>query len=106
MNIKLSPQFGWTERLTISKEGHVLTLNDVTFDFTQMPEGSTLPSGAIESAFFVSGIEMTNNEMNFTLLMPLTENGSRYTEDQLFPKDLLNVQDGVIVLPDTPSEVN
>jgi len=52
MNINLSPQRR-DDTLTITKNGDVLTINGTDYDFTQLPDGGTLPAEAVDCEFVI-----------------------------------------------------
>lgn len=95
MNINLSPGRS-DETLTVSKNGNTLTLNGEKFDFSRMKDGDTLPLEAITSRWFAGQVEMVGESLEVTLRLPLPVN---YSAEQAFPAPLLNVPDGVVVLP-------
>ncbi|MGS0738823.1 hypothetical protein ACVBEG_20340 [Pseudomonas sp. GG8] len=95
MRIKLSPSRN-DDTLSVVKMGNILTINDVTFDFSQMKDGDTLPRSAIQSEWFVGDVDNTGGELTLTLLLPLPVN---FSQEQAFPVDLTNVPDGPVVFP-------
>ena len=101
MNINLSP-VRLDETLTASRAGDVLTLNGEPFDFSQLPEGGTLPAEAITSDWIVGPVSRLNGELHLTLRLPHGPNPSRAVA---FPKPLVVMVDGKIDLPfDPPAE--
>lgn len=95
MTLYLNPQRR-DDRLTINKAGDVLTINDVEFDFSQIPDGGLLPQGAVDCEWIVSDVERVNGELVLTLLLP---HGPNASEAARFPEPLVDVPDGVVVLP-------
>ena len=95
MKITLSPQRR-DDTLTITKQGDVLTINGIEYDFTQLPDGATLPKEAVECEWIVSDVNRVNGELEFTLLLPNTANAS---EAARFPQPIINPADGVLELP-------
>jgi len=59
--------------LTLSKAGDTLTLNGEVFDFSDVPEGGTLPASAIKSAFFGGPVTRQNGEIHVHILLPHSE---------------------------------
>ena len=96
MNIKLSPVRIDDVDLIVIKAGTVLTVNEESFDFSPMKEGSTLPYGAVVSDHFHGDVSMDNGIITLTLRLPLPWN---YSQAQAFPEPLLNVPDGPVKLP-------
>ncbi|WP_313489193.1 hypothetical protein [Stutzerimonas nitrititolerans] len=102
MKITLSPQ-RLDETLTATLAGDVLTLNGEAFDFTQLPEGATLPAEAIASDWIVGDVARINGELHLTLRLPHGPNPSRAVA---FPEPILVTQDGPIPLPFDPVPEN
>ena len=102
MKIKLSPM-RLDETLTASLTGDVLTLNGETFDFTQLPEGATLPAEAIDSDWIVGPVSRIDGELHLTLRLP---HGPNPSQAVAFPAPLTVLGDGPIPLPfDSEPEV-
>lgn len=95
MKITLSPQRR-DDTLTISKLGDALTINGISYDFTSIPEGATLPKEAVDCKWLVSDVERINSVLTLTLLIPNTANAS---EAARFPQPLINPGDGLLELP-------
>jgi hypothetical protein len=98
MNITLTPQRR-DDTLTVSKQGDTLKINGQTFDFTGMPDGSTLPAEAVACEYIrCSGnkVERIDGELRLTLLLP---HGADATQAALFPAPLINPPDGSLELP-------
>lgn len=101
MIIKLSP-VRMDETLVVSRAGDVLTANGETFDFTQLPEGATLPAEAIESDWFAGPVERISGELHLTLRLP---HGPNPSQEVAFPEPISVTQDGPVALPfDAPQE--
>ncbi|MGP3789766.1 hypothetical protein [Pseudomonas sp. B392_1p] len=98
MHIKISP-VRMDETLNASKVGDVITLNGQPFDFTQLPEGATLPAEAIESEHFTGPIERINGELHLTLRLP---HGPNPSQAVAFPEPIHVTEDGDIPLPFDP----
>ena len=93
--INLSPQVR-DGTLTVSKSGDALIVNGVTYDFTQLTEGSTLPAEAIDSEYFVGPISRVEGEIELTLLLPITREAS---EAAKYPEPITITADGEVALP-------
>ena len=101
MQIKLSPQ-RLEGALVASVAGDVITINNQLFDFSQLPEGATLPADAIDSEHFVGPIERINGELHLTLRFP---HGPNPSQAVAFPEPIQVTQDGPVLLPfDAPQE--
>ena len=101
MKIPLSPMRR-DERLTLSKAGDALTPNDETFDFTDLPNGATLPRSAITSDWFAGDVSREDaadgetGELTVPLILPHGYNAPAETR---FPAPLEAVADGPVDLP-------
>lgn len=101
MLITLSP-VRMDETLTASLAGDTLTLNGEAFDFSQMPEGATLPAEAIASDHFAGPVERINGELHLTLRLP---HGANPPQHVAFPQPIHVTEDGPVALPfDVPQE--
>lgn len=95
MKITLSPQRR-DDALIAYRFADTLVLNGETFDFSQMGEGDTLPSGAIKSHWLIGPVHRVKGKLELTLLLPLPQN---YSQAQAFPTPLLLTADGLLPLP-------
>lgn len=94
-----APLPGQFAPLTASLTGDVLTLNGIDFDFTQLPEGGTLPGEAIASDWIIGPVSRINGELHLTLRLPHGPNPSRAVA---FPEPIHVTADGPIPLPFDP----
>lgn len=94
MFIKLSPQRR-DDTLSVTRTGDVLNINGINYDFTQLPEGATLPSDAVDCEYIVGDITRINGELELTLLLPIGPNAPK---EQAFPEPIIVNGDGVIQL--------
>lgn len=95
MLINLSPiRSGRT--LEIYKTGDTLTINGIPYDFTQLPDGATLPNEAIGCEFILSDVHRVNGEIELTILLP---HGANASESARFPTLITMTTDGQVVLP-------
>ena len=95
MNIKLSPQRR-DDTLTVSKRGDTLTINGTEYDFSQLPDGGTLPADAVDSEFVIGSVDRVNGELELTLLLP---HGANASEAARFPEPIIDPPDGEVELP-------
>lgn len=93
MIIKLSPQRR-DDTLEVYKDGDKLTINGIDYDFSQLQEGETLPSDAIDNEFFVDKIERIDGTLHITLILP-HEADAPY--EKRFPEPLISPPNGRIV---------
>lgn len=102
MHIKFSPFAalpGQVVLVSATSLGDVLTLNGEAFDFSQLPEGATLPADAIDSEWIVDHVTRIDGELHFTLRLPHGPNPSRAVA---FPEPVTVTHDGPIPLPFDP----
>ena len=96
MNIIYSPVRLDTQ-LELSKSGDTLTLNGEAFDFTDLPNGATLPRSAITSDWFAG--DVTRDEAGVLTVPVILPHGANAPEETRFPAPLENVVDGPVALP-------
>ena len=94
MHIRFSPMRR-DDRLALFVAGDVLTINGEAFDFSGVPDGATLPRGAVACAWLASDVERIDGEIRLTLILPHGPNAPRET---LFP-DPVQVDDGEVPMP-------
>lgn len=95
MHITLSPQRS-DDALQISTAGDVLTLNGVALDFTQLPEGATLPRSAIVCDWIAGDVQRINGVLHVPLLLPIAADSG---EAARFPEPITVTIDGPVELP-------
>ena len=95
MLIKFSPQRR-NDNLTLSKQGDLLTINGVSYDFSPIPDGGTLPKEAIDCEFVCGDVERINGEIHISLILP---HGPNPSHEVAFPAPITVVDDGEVVLP-------
>ena len=94
-NITFSPQRNDT-KLEIYKMGNTLVINGKDYDFTDMPDGSTLPQDAFDSNLFVGDVERVVNTIYLKLLLP---HGPNPPESVAFPDLIIVTEDGKVEVP-------
>ena len=95
MKINLSPQRR-DDTLTVIKSGDTLTINGTAYDFSQLPDGGTLPAEAVDCEFVIGSVDRVNGELELTLLLP---HGANASEAARFPQPIINPADGELELP-------
>jgi hypothetical protein len=103
MKITLSPQRRDDGPLTLSRQGDVLTIDSVVYDFSPLPDGGTLPGDAVDCQWLVGDVERIDGKLQLTLLLP---HGSNAPEATRFPAPIIDPPDGEVLLPlyDAPEE--
>lgn len=95
MIIKLSPQRGNSETVA-DRAGDVLTVNGVTYDFSVIPPGATLPAEAIDGNDVLGAERDDSGKLTVTLRIM---HGPDAPEATRFPEPIIDPPDGVIDLP-------
>lgn len=95
MHISFSPQFR-SDALVVSKAGDVLTINGDPIDLSVIPDGATLPAGAIDSEWIVGPVERIDGVLHLTLLLP---HGPDPSPAVAFPEPILVASDGPVAVP-------
>lgn len=96
MKINFSSQVR-EETISITKTGDALTINDVAYDFAQLPENATLPATSVDCEYIVGDVTRVNGDIELTLLLPITPQAS---EAARFPAPITVTADGPITLPE------
>lgn len=81
MHIRFSPMRR-DDRLTLSRQGDVLSINGEAFDFSALPEGALLPREAVDCAWLASGVTRQDGVIHLTLILP---HGPKASQQSLFP---------------------
>lgn len=84
------------DALTLEKQGDMLMVNGVPFDFTPLPEGATLPAAAMGSDLFCGPAERIGGVLRLTMILP---HGPNPPESVAFPEPLTITQDGPVEVP-------
>ena len=95
MKIKLSPQRR-DDTLTVVKQGDTLTINGMEYDFTDLPDGATLPADAVDCEYVTDKVERIDGELHLTLLLP---HGVGAPHETRFPEPIIDPADGPLLLP-------
>lgn len=84
------------EQLLINVEGDVVMVNGEEFDFSPLPDGATLPSGAVNSYWFAGDVSRVNGELRMTIRLPY---GANAPEETRFPAPITVTEDGSVDIP-------
>lgn len=94
-NISLTPT-RMDGSLRLSRSGNKLSINDETFDLSDIPDGATLPRSAVTCDWLASDIEKVGEVLYLTLISP---HGADASSEALFPAPVTVTGDGPITLP-------
>jgi hypothetical protein len=83
------------DRLALTKSGDVLTINGEAFDFTDLPDGATLPQSAVACDWLASDVERIGGAIHLFLILP---HGANAPAETLFPTPIM-AGDGPVTLP-------
>ena len=95
MRISFSPMRR-DDTLEVSKTADVLTINGETLDLSALPDGATLPAGAVSCEWITGPIERIDGEIHLTLILP---HGANPSPSVAFPEPITVTADGPITLP-------
>lgn len=95
MHLTLIPQRR-DETLTLSRNGDTLTINDEAFDFSDLPDGATLPRDVISSDWIAGDVSRSGGMLTVPLVLP---HGASAPDATLFPVPITLTGDGPVVLP-------
>ena len=95
MKINLSPRRR-DDTLTVFKQGDVLTINGTAYDFSQLPDGGTLPADAVDCEYVFGAVNRVDGKLELTLLLP---HGANASEAARFPEPIIAPADGEVELP-------
>lgn len=89
------------DTLALNKAGDALTINGDIIDLSIIPDGATLPAGAIDNEWIVGPIERIDGVLHLTVLLPHGLNPSRAVA---FPEPIVINEDGPVAVPHDPQE--
>lgn len=95
MKITLVPQRR-DDAIVVSKSGDTLAFNGITYNFSVIPDGATLPASAVDCEYITGNIERINGVLQISLVLP---HGPNPSQAVAFPEPLINPADGVLELP-------
>lgn len=87
------------DTLTVSRAGDVLTINGDPVDLSVIPDGATLPAGAIDNEWIAGPIERIDGVLHVTLLLP---HGPNPSQAVAFPDPITVTSDGPVAVPHDP----
>lgn len=96
MQISFSPQRR-DGTISVSRQGDVLTINGEAFDFTDLPEGATIPAGAVPCEWITGPVELIDGAVHLTLVLP---HGPNPSQAVAFPEPIIVTTDGPISIPE------
>ena len=95
MIIGFSPQRR-DDALSLSRIGQTLVVNGDPIDFSPIPNGATLPAGAIASEWIAGDVHRIDGRLHVTLVLP---NGPNPSQAVAFPAAIIDPADGTISIP-------
>lgn len=95
MVVKFNPQRR-DDALALEKQGDILIVNGVPYDFTSLPEGATLPADAIGSELFCGPVDRVDGELHLTMILP---HGPNPPQAVAFPEPLSITENGPVEVP-------
>ncbi|WP_286976267.1 hypothetical protein [Pseudomonas sp.] len=97
MKINLLPvSYPYPPEFSLSRTGDTLTLRGESFDFSQLPDGATLPLEAINSEHFSGPVTRVDGVLQLSIHFPI---GPDATEVACFPEPIYITGDGPVELP-------
>lgn len=100
MKITLSPQIS-DLALDLVRDGDALGINGALYDFSALPDGATLPAGAVDCDWIVGPVERIGGVLHVTVRLPIPVMA---TAEQRFPAPIVDPPDGPVALPPGPPE--
>lgn len=95
MKLALTPM-RHPERLKLTVCGDVLTLNGEAFDFSDLPDGATLPRSAVACDWLSGDVQRVQGQIDVPLILP---HGASAPRETRFPAVLHVDRDGPVTLP-------
>lgn len=85
--------------LELVAAGDTLWINGQAFDFSALPDGATLPEGAVDCPWLMGPVERIDGELHLSLYLPC---GPSPSPEVAYPQPLTITEDGPVVLPKDP----
>lgn len=95
MIIYFSPQRS-NATLVLEKQNNSLIINNVSYDFTQLPNGGTLLCEAIDCDYICDDVKNIDNVLHIHVILP---HGPNPNNAIAFPEPILVENNGIITLP-------
>lgn len=95
MKITLHPQRR-DDTLVVVKSGDTLTINNIAYDFSVIPDGALLPKEAVDCLWLASDVERIGGVLHLSLVLPHSATAS---ESARFPAPIINPADGPLEFP-------
>src|SRR5690606_18389164 len=86
--------------LTVARHGDILTINGDLVDLSAIPEGATLPEGAINNPWIVGPVERIDGVLHVTLLLP---HGPNPSQAVAYPEPIALAGNGPVAVPHDPA---
>jgi len=84
------------DALSLARAGDHLIVNGVAFDFSDLPDGATLPQDAVACDWLAGDVERIDGVLHLALILPV---GAQAPQEARFPAPLTVSQDGPVSLP-------
>lgn len=97
MRISFNPQYR-DDGLILKRQGDKITINGVTLDFSNLPDGGIGESEEIPTEFLVGPVRRVNGEIQISIIRPYTDLAS---VDDAFPKPIV-LSDGQTIKINEP----
>lgn len=101
MRIEFSP-INTSRSLTLERLGDTLIINGASLDLSVIPDGATLPAGAVDSIWISGPISRIGGVLHLTIRLPhgyIPFPPPPGSEVVTFPKPITVTNDGPITLP-------
>jgi hypothetical protein len=96
--IELCPQRR-EDPLDVTRTGDALTINGHVFDFSELPDGATIPASEVPCEWIAGPVERIAGSVRLTLILPHGPSPSRAVA---FPVAIVDPPDGPVALPFAP----
>ncbi|MCK9550648.1 hypothetical protein [Aquamicrobium sp.] len=88
------------DTLTVSRHSDILTINGDTVDLSVIPDGATLPAGAIDNPWIVGPVQRIDGVLHVTLLLP---HGDFPSLAVAWPTPITLTGNGPVAVPHDPA---
>lgn len=99
MRISFAPQRHYGA-LTVARHGDILTINGDPVNLSAIPEGATLPAGAISNPWIVGPVERIDGILHVMLLLP---HGPNPSQAVAYPEPITLAGNGPVAVPHDPA---